>query len=123
VKNETLLHETRWLPFKRRQTTECLFLFIFYKQVSIIFCLQNECRIKLCREVTKIIQKEIIEVERKKKKDRNNNNFFKNILPLQSRFPKRGPPFPSPIYSSFSLQRSSLLSKFEKAFEAIRKKR
>jgi hypothetical protein len=26
---------------------------------------------------------------------------FANILPLQSRSPKRGPPFPSPVYYSF----------------------
>jgi hypothetical protein len=42
-------------------------------------------------------------------------------LPLQSRSPERGSPFPSPIYSSSSSQRSFPLSKFEKAFEAIRK--
>jgi hypothetical protein len=41
-------------------------------------------------------------------------------LPLQSRFPKRGPPFPSLVYSS-SFQKSFLISKFKRAFEAIRK--
>jgi hypothetical protein len=40
---------------------------------------------------------------------------------LQSRSPKKGPPFPSPIYYSSSFQRSSPLSKFEKTFETIRK--
>ncbi len=42
-------------------------------------------------------------------------------MPLQSRCLERGPPFPSPIYSSYSSQRFSLIFKFEKAFEAIRK--
>jgi len=42
-------------------------------------------------------------------------------LPLQSRSPKRGSPFPSPIYFSSSSQRSSPLSTFERAFEAIGK--
>jgi hypothetical protein len=46
---------------------------------------------------------------------------FANILPLQSRSPKRGPPFPFPIYYSFSFQKSSAISKFERVFEAIRK--
>jgi hypothetical protein len=40
---------------------------------------------------------------------------------LQSRFLERGLPFLSPVYSSFSSQKSSPLSKFEKAFETIRK--
>ncbi len=38
-------------------------------------------------------------------------------MPLQSRFPKKGPPFPSHVYSSSSSQRSSPIFKFEKAFE------
>jgi len=47
---------------------------------------------------------------------------FTNILPLQSRSSKRGPPFPSLVYYYyFSSQKSYLISKFERAFEAIRK--
>jgi hypothetical protein len=42
-------------------------------------------------------------------------------LPLQSWSPKRGLPFPSPIYSSFYSHKSFLISKFERAFEVIRK--
>jgi hypothetical protein len=56
----------------------------------------------------------------KEERQRKHHNFI-NILPLQSRSPERGSPFPSPIYSSSSSQRSSPLSKFEKAFEAIKK--
>jgi hypothetical protein len=56
----------------------------------------------------------------KKKKKREEHNFS-NILPLQSRFRERGPPFPFPIYSSSSSQTSSPLFKFDKTFEAIRK--
>ncbi len=41
-------------------------------------------------------------------------------MPLQFKFPEKGPPFLSPIYTSSS-QRSSPLSKFEKSFEVIRK--
>jgi hypothetical protein len=37
------------------------------------------------------------------------------------RSPEIGPHFPSPIYSSSSSQRSYLTSKFEKAFEVIKK--
>jgi hypothetical protein len=44
---------------------------------------------------------------------------FPNIFPLHSRSPKRGPPFSSPIYS-YSFQKSFLISKFERDFEAIR---
>jgi hypothetical protein len=44
---------------------------------------------------------------------------FANILPLQSKFSKSSLPFPSPIYSSFSSKKSFLISKFERAFEAI----
>ncbi len=40
-------------------------------------------------------------------------------MPLQFRSLEIGPHFPSPIYSSSSSQRSSLTSKFEKAFETI----
>ncbi len=47
---------------------------------------------------------------------------FTNIMFLQSRFPERGSPFSSPIYSSFSFQKSLSISKFEKTFEAIKKK-
>jgi hypothetical protein len=46
---------------------------------------------------------------------------FANTLFLQSRFPKRGSPFSSPVYSSFPFQKSFPISKFEKTFEAIRK--
>jgi hypothetical protein len=42
-------------------------------------------------------------------------------LSLQFKPPKRGSPFHSFVYSSSSSQRSSLISKFEKAFEKIRK--
>ncbi len=45
---------------------------------------------------------------------------FANILPLQFRFPKKGPPFPSLVYYSSS-QKSSLKFKYERTFEAIRK--
>jgi hypothetical protein len=40
---------------------------------------------------------------------------------MKFRSPKRGPPFLSPVYSSYSFQKCSLISKFERAFEAIRK--
>ncbi len=42
-------------------------------------------------------------------------------MPLQFRFLERGPPFPSRVYYSFFSQKSSLIPKFEKAFEAIMK--
>ncbi len=72
---------------------------------------------KLQRQFRKKLQKLIEEQERLKEQQK-----FTNILPLQSRFSKRGPPFPSLIYYySSSSQKSSSISKFEKAFEAIRK--
>jgi hypothetical protein len=55
--------------------------------------------------------------EEKQRREKN----FSNILPLQSRSPERGPPFPSHVYYSSSSQRSFPLSKFERVFEAIRK--
>ncbi len=45
---------------------------------------------------------------------------FANILPLQFRSPKKGPPFPSLVYYSSS-QKSFLIFKYERAFEVIRK--
>jgi hypothetical protein len=42
-------------------------------------------------------------------------------LPSQFKSSERGPPFPSPVYSSSSSQRSSPLFKFEKYFETIKK--
>jgi hypothetical protein len=48
---------------------------------------------------------------------------FTNILHSQSRSPKRGLPFPSLVYSSSFSQKSSPISKVERAFEAIRKKK
>jgi hypothetical protein len=46
---------------------------------------------------------------------------FVNILPLQFRSIERGPPFPSPIYFFiFYSQKSSPISKFERAFEVIK---
>jgi hypothetical protein len=40
---------------------------------------------------------------------------------MQSRFPKRGPPFPSLVY--YSSHKSSPISTFERTFEAIKKTR
>jgi hypothetical protein len=40
-------------------------------------------------------------------------------LPLKFRSPKRGSPFPSSVYYSF-FQKSSPISKYERAFEAIK---
>jgi hypothetical protein len=58
----------------------------------------------------------------KKEQERLREQYkFANILPLQSRFPKRGLPFPSPVYYSYFSHKSSLISKFEKAFETIKK--
>jgi hypothetical protein len=62
VRSETFLHETTWLLFRRWQTTKRIFLFIFYKQVFIIFSLQNECGWEFCCEVAKTVLKKIIEV-------------------------------------------------------------
>jgi hypothetical protein len=42
-------------------------------------------------------------------------------LPLQSRSPEKGPPFPFHVYYYSSSQKFSLLSKFKRAFETIRK--
>jgi hypothetical protein len=58
---------------------------------------------------------------KKSKTNWESSKKFVNILLLQSRSPKRGPPFPSPVYYSFAFHKSSLISKFEKVFEAIRK--
>jgi hypothetical protein len=69
AKNETLLHETKWLCFRRHQTIRCLFLFIWCKQVSIIFCPYNECRRNFCWKVIKIIEKEITKVEQRKRRE------------------------------------------------------
>ncbi len=46
---------------------------------------------------------------------------FANILPLQFRSPKRGMPFPYLIYSFFSFQKSSPISKFERNFGSIKR--
>ncbi len=48
------------------------------------------------------------------------HQLFANILPLKSRSPERGSPFPSQIYYSFSFQKFSPISKFERAFEVIK---
>jgi hypothetical protein len=40
---------------------------------------------------------------------------------LNSKSSKRGQPFPSPVYSSSSSERSFPLFKFEKYFEIVRK--
>ncbi len=59
--------------------------------------------------------------EEKQERQKEQDNFT-NILSLQFRSPERGSLFPSPIYScSSSSQRYSLLSIFEKTFEAIKK--
>ncbi len=70
---------------------------------------------KLQRQYRKKLQKLKKEQERLKEQQK-----FVNILLLQSRSPKRGLFFPSPIYSS-SFHKSSPISRFERAFEAIRK--
>ncbi len=77
--------------------------------------MQKKVLLKSCQEN---LERDYTNWEKKKKRDKEN---IINILPLQSRSPERGSPFPSPIYSSSSSQRSFPLSKFEKAFEAIRK--
>ncbi len=46
---------------------------------------------------------------------------FVNILPLQSRFPNKGLPFPFQICYSSSFKKSSPISKFERVSEVIRK--
>jgi hypothetical protein len=46
---------------------------------------------------------------------------LQKICTLQSKSLERGPPFPSPIYSSSFSQKSSPISKCERALEAIRK--
>ncbi len=99
------------------QHNASLFSFSTNKFVSF-FCFQNACRRKFCWEITNTIQKNYKSRKKKNKKTKKN---LANILPLQSNSPKRGLPFPSPIYYSFSSKRSSSISKFEKAFEAIRK--
>jgi hypothetical protein len=52
---------------------------------------------KLQRQSREKLQK----LKKEKKRLREQHKFV-NILPLQSRFLERGPPFPSPVYSSFS---------------------
>jgi hypothetical protein len=58
--------------------------------------------------------------EENQERQREHQNFT-NILPLQSRSLERGFPFSSLVYSFSFSNKSSPLSKFEKAFEAIRK--
>jgi hypothetical protein len=69
---------------------------------------------KLERQSKEKLQKLKEEIDKHKEQHK-----FANILLLQCRPPERGPPFPSPISSSSSSQRSSPISKFEKVFEEI----
>ncbi len=56
---------------------------------------------KLQKQFKEKLQKLKEEQERLKKQQK-----FTNILPLQSRFLERGPPFSSPFYSSSSFHKS-----------------
>jgi hypothetical protein len=69
---------------------------------------------KLERQSKEKLQKLKKEIEKHREQHK-----FANIFLLQCRPLERGPPFPSPVSSSSSSQRSSPISKFEKAFEEI----
>ncbi len=75
----------------------------------------------LVEKLQKQYREKLQKLKEEQKRLRKQQNFA-NILPLQSRSPKKGLPFPSPIYSSSYFQKSSPISKFERAFEVIRKK-
>ncbi len=101
TKNKTPLH------FCLLQASYYFFNFKMSVEESFVEKLQRQSREK--------VQKLKEEQERQREQQR-----FVNILPLQSKSLEKGLPFPSFIYSS-SFQRFSLTSKFEKAFEEIRK--
>jgi hypothetical protein len=63
----------------------------------------------------------VVEVERGAREIKRVVEIYKHFAST-FRSPKRGFPFSSPIYSSYSSHKSSPISKFKKAFEAIRKK-
>ncbi len=71
---------------------------------------------KLQRQSREKLQNLKEEQERLRKQQK-----FANILPLQYRSLERGSIFSSLVYSSSSSQKSSLISKFERIFEKIRK--
>jgi hypothetical protein len=66
--------------------------------------------VKICKDNPK---RDYKSSKKKKKRQKTQQSFTTNLL-LQPRFPKRGPPFPSFVYSSSSSHRFFPLFKFEK---------